>query len=176
MRVTIQHGLKIPGPEQYSSRQHSIAVDLDVPPEIASDKDRLQVYVANVGASVRRQVEEALGQSPLDEQERLDQSEANGNGDDTGRERRPHQAPRFSNGNHRRGGVRRNGRPHGSRRNEVTPASDRQTAFLENLRKRARYTPAQFDALCLESYGCRAEDLSKRDASSCIEMLTEEIG
>src|SRR5687768_17113624 len=69
MRITVQHALKVPAEEEYSSRQHSVAMELDVPADIvAKGKEAIREYVARVTTEVRSYVEDALSRSSREQQ------------------------------------------------------------------------------------------------------------
>lgn len=148
MRITVQHALKVPAEQEYSSRQHSVAMEVDVPEEVvAQGKEALRAYVEKVAAEVRSYVESALaepvsGRAPLQR---------------TASRSAPPPRPAL------RASVHANGRANGSRRPEGpvengnghhggsggpdAPASIKQVNFLRGLAKDAGYSPDQLSFL-----------------------------
>ena len=77
VKIHVQHSLKRPDAEPYSSRQHSVAMEVDVPEDaVAKGKEGIREFVARVTAEVRSYVEEALADIRVEQQEREPESAA----------------------------------------------------------------------------------------------------
>jgi hypothetical protein len=158
MRITVQYGEKVPGDEEFSSKQHSVAIDLEPPPEVAQDKEKLRAYVESMTAEVKARVQSALrkaAEPPRRATERAP-SRATPNGRASVRP-----APRpTSNGN---GRERANGEA----------ASMKQVNFIRSLASKAGYNATQLEYLAEEVIGSRKPigSLTKAEASSLIETL-----
>jgi hypothetical protein len=172
MRITVQHALKIPAEEEYSSRQHSIAIELEPPPEVAQDKEKLRVYIDSMTAEVRQRVEQALGRPRPERQPASETTPARpsrtvpqGNGSQrTPPPRRPPAGsstrPGTRSGRSNNGSVNGNG------------ASLKQLNYLRSLASEAGYSADQLAYLAQEVVG--KEDiraLSKGEASQMIDQL-----
>lgn len=175
MRITVQHALKVPDAEQYSSRQHSVAMELDVPADIVSQgKDAIREYVAKVTAEVRSYVEEALAGIRVEQQEREPVEPA------PAAVRTPRGAPN-GNGHHRppsngraspriAARARASGNGHA---NSGEAASIKQVNFIRSLAADAGYSAAQLEYVTEEVIGSRKplSSLTKKEASAVIETL-----
>lgn len=174
MRITVQHALKVPDAEQYSSRQHSVAMEVDVPADIVSQgKDAIREYVAKVTAEVRSYVEEALAGIRVEQQEREPVEPA------PAAIRTPRGAPN-GNGHHRslsngRAAPRVAARPraNGSVQANGEGASIKQVNFIRSLAADAGYSAAQLEYVTEEVIGSRKplSSLTKKEASTVIETL-----
>lgn len=169
MRVTIQHGLKVPAEQEYSSRQHSVAVDLEVPEDVVSKgKDAIRGYVAAVAKEVRSYVEEALTNERIERQEREPAPERI--------QSRP--APSASPSPRAPGRMIRAGAPQNGRaapRGDDALASPKQVNFLRSLGSQNGLSYGQVSALAQETFGKRdLRELTKKEASSLIDQLRSE--
>lgn len=171
MRITVQHALKVPAEEEFSSRQHSIAMEVDIPEDVVHQgKDAIRNYVAAVTAEVRSYVEEAIGRSGPVARPQADRS-----GSRSGPVgRAPAQTPGRGYAN---GHATRNGHASGNGQStEVAAgsmaASIKQINFLRGLAKDAGYSPDQLSYLAEETTGKRdLRALTKREASQMIDQL-----
>jgi hypothetical protein len=178
MRITVQHALKVPAEEEYSSRQHSVAMELDVPADIvAQGKDAIREYVAKVTTEVRSYVEEALNSARVEAQERepAPRPEAPARSPGPSTRSAPHgrTAPRTppAGGPARRAPVHsRAGRMNGNGNGEG--ASLKQVNYLRSLASQAGYSDGQLGHLAQEVVGHGdLNALTKREASQLIDQL-----
>jgi len=166
MRVTVQHSLKIPAEQDYSSRQHSVAMELEVPEDVVQKgKDAIRDYVAAVTKEVRSYVEDALhtsGDQPRSVPERTQSRAAPAA-----------LAPRRAPVRVVRSAAPQSARP--ASRNEEGLASPKQVNYLRSLGSQGGLSYGQLSALAEETFGKRdLRELSKREASSLIDQLRSE--
>lgn len=166
MRVTVQHSLKIPAEQEYSSRQHSVAMEVDVPEEIVQQgKEAIRTYVASVAGEVRSYVEDALGR-PAEPRPSTPIRSISRTGPAA---RLPGRTPARNSGN---GAESGNGHPSASGR-PGEAASLKQVNYLRSLARDARYSSDQLALFVEEIIGrnCALNALSKREASMVIESM-----
>lgn len=166
MRITVQHSLKIPAGQEYSSRQHSVAMEVDVPDDVVQKgKDAIRDYVFAVAKEVRSYVEDELRKP--DDQPRLVPERSDS------RSAPASLAPRRAPPRVVRGVAPQNGRamPH----NEDGLASPKQVNYLRSLGSQNGLSYGQVAALAEETFGKRdLRELTKKEASSLIDQLRSE--
>lgn len=167
MRVTVQYGLKVPGDEDYSSRQHSVAIELEPPPEVAQDKEKLAAYLASITAEVRARVEAEIGVR----------------GTRTAPPPRPLRASATSVSRSVPGRAAPRSMAPAARRepgddsheSNGQSASPKQVNFLRSLGQQKNLSYGQVSALAEETFGKRdLRDLTKKEASALIDQLRSE--
>ena len=169
MKVNVNYARKA-GRENYGSEGFSLAIEHEVPPEVAQDREKLGRFIASVFQEVKARVEEqvagagrreSVGEQPEPESQ------------DVGSRR---SAPA-------RGAVRpfrrpaSNGHSPAAANGRATPtgevASVKQISYLRSLARDAGYSNDQLAMLAEEVIGrsCPPNAMTKREASLVIESL-----
>lgn len=149
MRVSVTYTKKVPIPGvEYASHGHHLTIEVEPPPEIQEDRDRLRKYLSALFSETRERVDEALEISSND--------------------REP---IRPAGGGHRASGgsQRRSARPQNGRAPEASP---KQINYLRSLASNSGMSYRDLEVFAHDQCGVsRVQDLTKRQASDLIDRL-----